>query len=61
MNSFIAGVLFGFLTFTPEGKQLSQKAYEYGVKFGQDAIKQMNELNKGGNNQCTNITDTGKQ
>lgn len=61
MNSFIAGVLFGFLTFTAEGKQLSQKAYEYGMKYGKEALKQMNELNKGGSGQCTNTTDTGKQ
>lgn len=60
MNSFIAGVLFGFLTFTNEGKQLSQKVYEYGIKFGKDTLKQMNEMQKG-ENKCTNTIDTGKQ
>lgn len=60
MNNFLAGVLFGFLTFTNEGKQLSQKVYEYGIKFGKDTLKQMNEMQKG-ENKCTNTIDTGKQ
>lgn len=60
MNNFLAGALFGFLTFTNEGKQLSQKVYEYGIKFGKDTLKQMNEMQKG-ENKCTNTIDTGKQ
>ena len=59
MNNFIFGVLIGFLTFNEEGKKLSQKAYEVGIKYGKDVIKQMNKLK--GDNQCTNITNTGKQ
>lgn len=41
MNNFLFGVLIGFLTFTDEGKKMSQKAYEMGKKYGGEALKQL--------------------
>lgn len=69
MNNFLFGVLIGFLTFTNEGRQISQKAYDYGTKYGKDILKQMNgngiinksEAEKGEIKKCENTMDIGKQ
>lgn len=68
MNNFLFGVLIGFLTFTNEGRQISQKAYDYGTKYGKDILTQMNgnginnaKAEKGESEKCENTMDIGKQ